>query len=80
MNAMLNIAKKAARDAGRFIAQSADRIDTSLIESKGQHDYVTEVDTRAEKHIIEIIKEAYPQHSFLAEESGSSGEQKSEHL
>lgn len=72
MNAMLNIAKKAAREAGRFISQSADRIDNSMIESKGQHDYVTEVDIRAEKHIIDIIKEAYPSHGFLAEESGAS--------
>jgi len=70
-SALLNIARKAALDAGKFIVQSGERLDPSQIESKGAHDYVTEVDRRAESHIIEIIKEAYPQHNFLAEESGS---------
>lgn len=79
MNAMLNIAKKAAREAGRFISQSADRVDSTMIANKGQHDYVTEVDTRVENHIIEIIKEAYPSHSFLAEESGSSENQENDY-
>ena len=72
MNAMLNIAVKAARDAGRFIVQSSDRVQDSDIQTKGKHDYVTEVDKRAENHIIEIIKGAYPDHHFLAEESGSA--------
>ena len=72
MSAMLNAAKKAAHDAGRFIAQSADRLDHTLIEQKGAHDYVTEIDKRAESHIIDIIRDAYPQHSFLAEESGQT--------
>ncbi len=72
MNATLNIAKKAAREAGRIIAHSADRIDQGAIERKGPHDYVTEVDLRAEAVIIEIIKEAYPDHAFLGEETGQS--------
>lgn len=80
MNAMLNIARKAAREAGRFISQSADRLDSNLIQSKGQHDYVTEIDTRSEQCIIDIIKEAYPSHSFLAEESGASGKNNNDYL
>lgn len=71
-NAMLNIAKKAARDAGRFIAQSSDRLDATMIEKKGAHDYVTEIDKRAEMQIIDIIREAYPDHQILAEESSTA--------
>ncbi len=76
--AMLNTAKKAAHEAGRFIAQSADRLDVKLIQKKGQHDYVTEIDTRAENHIMDILKEAYPHHGFLGEESGSTPNNNSE--
>jgi myo-inositol-1(or 4)-monophosphatase len=73
MNAMLNIALKAARDAGRFIVQSSDRIQDSTIQLKGKSDYVTEIDKRAESHIVSIIHDAYPDHHILAEESGSNG-------
>ncbi|MEC7875324.1 MAG: inositol monophosphatase family protein, partial [Pseudomonadota bacterium] len=44
------------------------------IESKGTNDFVTEVDKNAEKIIINTIKNAYPNHAFLAEETGLSGE------
>ena len=40
---------------------------------KQQSDYVTEVDRAAEAAIIDVLREAYPAHSILAEESGSSG-------
>jgi len=80
MNASTNIALKAAREAGRFIAQAADRLDTNEIARKGQHDYVTETDTKAEAHIIETIREAYPQHSFLGEEFGQSGAEDNDNL
>ncbi len=70
--AMLNIARKAARDAGKFIAQSSERIDKTVIEQKGAHDYVTEIDRRSESFIINTIQEAYPTHAILAEESGQS--------
>jgi myo-inositol-1(or 4)-monophosphatase len=39
----------------------------------GIKNYVTEYDHSAEKLIIDAIKREYPGHSFLAEESGSSG-------
>src|SRR5207245_1544899 len=42
--------------------------------SKGRNDFVTEVDHAAEREIIGIIRRHYPQHAFLAEESGRTGE------
>ena len=42
-----------------------------LIESKeGINNLVTEVDTKTEARIISIIKEHYPEHSIIGEESG----------
>jgi len=72
MQALLTIAVRAARKAGDFIMREANHI--SAVESKSQHDYVTNVDRAAEQLIIETISSAYPDHSFLGEESGESGE------
>ncbi len=45
------------------------------IDSKeGRHNIVTEYDKLCEKEIIEFIGEQFPEHTFLAEESGSSRE------
>jgi myo-inositol-1(or 4)-monophosphatase len=40
------------------------------IDRKQHNDFVTEVDKAAEEVIIETLSEAYPNHGFLAEESG----------
>lgn len=40
------------------------------VDKKGEIDLVTEADTAAEKVVIEIIKEVFPDHAILAEESG----------
>ena len=71
---MLNIAIKAARQAGNIISRYADRVDTLTVESKQMNDFVTEVDRAAEQAIIQTIQQAYPNHAILAEESGSSGD------
>jgi len=42
MNPMLNMAIKAAYDAGDIIARSADRIDQLQIENKDKNDFVSE--------------------------------------
>lgn len=70
MNPMLNMAIKAAHEAGDIIARSADRIDQLQIENKDKNDFVTEIDRSAEDTIIGILKRAYPDHAFLGEESG----------
>lgn len=66
----LNIAIRAARRAGEVILRGLDTLETVATMSKGRNDFVTEVDRRAEQEIIQIIKNVYPGHSFLAEESG----------
>ena len=70
MNPMLNMAIKAAHEAGDIIARSADRIDQLQIENKDKNDFVSKIDRAAEDTIIGILKKSYPDHSFIGEESG----------
>ncbi|MEZ5538431.1 MAG: inositol monophosphatase family protein [Pseudomonadales bacterium] len=72
MQPMLNIALRAARQAGEHIVRASDRLDLITVTEKGSSDYVTEVDRAAEDIIIRTLQKAYPDHGFLAEESGSS--------
>jgi myo-inositol-1(or 4)-monophosphatase len=70
---MLNIAVKAARQAGSIIMRGARDLDILTVSKKRHNDFVTEVDKAAEAAIIEILLKAYPTHAILAEESGVSG-------
>lgn len=74
MHALLNIAVKAARAAGEVIIRSLNRLESLTITSKGRNDFVSEVDHAAEAEIIKIIRKNYPNHAFLAEESGRTGD------
>ena len=57
---------------GNIIAKASQRLDLIKTDSKSQHDFVTNVDTKAENEIIAIIREHFPDHGILAEESGHS--------
>jgi myo-inositol-1(or 4)-monophosphatase len=74
VHALLNIAVKAARRAGEIIVRSLNRLESLTVTSKGRNDFVSEVDRAAEAEIIAFIRKHYPNHAFLAEESGASGE------
>ena len=71
MHPMLNTAVKAARKAGSLITRASADLDKLTVRSKRQNDFVTEVDHAAEEAIISILREAYPAHGILAEESGA---------
>ncbi|MGH8670033.1 MAG: inositol monophosphatase family protein [Burkholderiales bacterium] len=73
MHPMLNIAVRAARRAGSLINRAALGGDALEVKTKRVNDYVTQVDRAAEEAIIEIVRKAYPEHGFLAEESGATG-------
>src|SRR3989344_3258821 len=70
LHPMLNIAIKAARAAGAIINRASLDIERLQVTAKSHNDFVTEVDQAAEQAIIDIIREAYPGHGILAEESG----------
>jgi myo-inositol-1(or 4)-monophosphatase len=71
MHPLLNTAVKAARKAGAIINRASLDLDLLRVTTKGQSDFVTEVDRAAEQAIIEVLSQAYPDHGFLAEESGA---------
>lgn len=70
MHPMLNVAVRAARQAGRLINRASVDIETVQITRKDRNDFVTEVDRASEAAIIETLLAAYPDHAILAEESG----------
>ena len=67
---MVNIAVRAARAAGDIIVRNMDRIDRLKIVTKQNNDFVSKVDLMAEQAIIDTLKQAFPDHGILAEESG----------
>jgi myo-inositol-1(or 4)-monophosphatase len=69
----VTIAARAARSAGNIILRYMNRIDGLQIVEKQQLDFVSEVDKLAEAEIIKELRRAYPDHSILAEESGTTG-------
>jgi myo-inositol-1(or 4)-monophosphatase len=72
MHPYLNTAVKAARRAGDIIVRGLNRLDTIESTAKGHNDFVTSVDHAAEAAIIDILRNAYPSHGYLAEESGAT--------
>jgi len=60
----------AAHNGAEILLDRLGRI--SEIEKKGAIDLVTEADIGAEKVIINTIRDKFPDHSFLAEESGAA--------
>jgi myo-inositol-1(or 4)-monophosphatase len=73
MHPMLNTAVKAARRAGNIITRATRNLDVVAVREKAVNDFVCEVDRDAEHAIISTLREAYPGHAILAEESGASG-------
>ena len=65
----LDVAVTAAQRAGKIILENLGHISKSDINLKKESDFVTRVDRDSERIIINTIKERYPGHSFLAEES-----------
>jgi len=80
MEPMVTIALRAARKAGDLIVRASDELDRVGHEAKGAADFVTEVDIAAEKEILYHLGKAYPDHAFLAEEGGRTGNADSNHL
>ncbi len=51
-----------------------NQLESLRVIEKSHNDFVTQVDQAAEAAIIEVIRDHYPDHAILAEESGSTGE------
>lgn len=66
---MRNTALKAAKEAGKIILHYYSK-NVNALNKKNTYNLVTKADIAAEKTIINIIKNKYPNHSILTEESG----------
>ena len=64
----LNVARQAARDAGKTLKDLFGRV--THVTKKGKTDLVTEADFAAEKIIMDMIHKSFPQDGFVAEEAG----------
>jgi myo-inositol-1(or 4)-monophosphatase len=66
---MMNVAIESAKEAGKFLKQHLGKV-REIREKAGQEkNLVTEIDKQSEELIIRNIKDHYPQHDILAEES-----------
>lgn len=70
MHPVLTIAVRAARSASRVLLRYYEHTDTLNISEKSRNDFVSEVDRQAEQVIIAELRDKYPHHGILAEESG----------
>lgn len=70
MHPMLNIAIRAARNAGGLIQRSSENVSQLSISKKSKDDVVTEVVRVVEQEITHVIKYAYPDHGIITEENG----------
>jgi myo-inositol-1(or 4)-monophosphatase len=70
----VNIATKAAHLAGDMMRRQLQHVDAIPVARKARHDYVSEVDKACEAEIVREISRFYPDHAFLAEEGGASGD------
>jgi len=74
MQALLNTAVKAARDAAGVVMRYSHRVHQLDVRSKSRNELVSKVDVMAEELIVESIRERYPEHAILGEEGGQQGE------
>jgi len=68
---MLKIATEAALEAGKFLKYNVGKVKHIERKQGQQTNLVTEIDKQAEALIIKKIKQHFPTHDILAEESGS---------
>jgi len=74
VHSVVNIAVGAAQAAGEIMRRHFHQVEAIPIMRKARHDYVSEVDRACEAEIVRQIKRFYPDHAFLCEEGGRSGE------
>src|SRR2546426_6470163 len=67
MNPFLEVAVEAAREAGEILLAEFDH--PAKISDKGEVDLVTEADRRSEQAIVARLRNHFPKHTVVAEES-----------
>jgi myo-inositol-1(or 4)-monophosphatase len=68
MENVKEVAFKAAREAGAILRERVGKIEN--LDYKSAFNIVTDVDKASEKHILGLIRDAFPDHQIIAEETG----------
>ena len=76
MQTALEVAKQAATKAGRVLVTAQKELVNIQVHAKQRNDLVTQFDVESETIIVEHIKQHFPTHSILAEESGLNSNNK----
>ncbi len=66
-------ARKAIVEAGDIIRENIGRLSSSAVQTKGPSDYVTEMDRRCEALIMRAVRDSFPDHHIMSEETASAG-------
>jgi myo-inositol-1(or 4)-monophosphatase len=61
-----------AREAGAFLRKEREAFDSSRVEKKHAHDYVSYVDKESERQIVARLQALLPEAGFIAEEGSGS--------
>ena len=70
ISANLNIMIKASEKASKVLIRDFGELEKLQVSKKGPTDFVTNSDLKAEKIIIDELKKARPNYSFITEENG----------
>jgi myo-inositol-1(or 4)-monophosphatase len=70
ISANLNIMIKASEKASKILIRDFGEVEKLQVSKKGPADFVTNCDLKVEKIIIEELKKARPNYSFISEENG----------
>lgn len=62
------------KEVGEFIREERKKFSSENIQTKGRHNFVTHVDTGAEKLLVEGLSRLLPSSGFIAEEGTGSSE------
>ncbi len=68
----IELSISSAIEAGKVLRENIGKITADAVEDKRPFDYVTKIDKTCEQLIISAIKEHFPDHEILAEESGEN--------
>ncbi|PIE46019.1 MAG: inositol monophosphatase [Gammaproteobacteria bacterium] len=74
---MLTIARRTVYSAADIITAHYEQLHRLEIHTKAANDFVSNIDIAVEQALINGIREVYPEHLILAEESGLSGSKSS---
>ena len=69
LSAYESAACEAARRAGEGLLRRFGRTDALRVDEKARHDFVTDADREAEETLVSYLRNRFPDHGFVAEES-----------